>query len=146
MQIVSQVTVAASREKVFDAWAALDRIPEWYPDSLERTKITDGEVGVGTRYHAVDRIPPGRTIEGTLEVVGFERPNRLAATLSDPYNAEWVVEFEDAEEGTLMTMSNDITLAGILGLISPLLKGWAQRTAQVGLDNFKSAVETGSPG
>ena len=142
MELTNTVTIDRPIDSVFAAWSELHRIPEWYEGSLERRKITDGPIGVGTKYHAIDKVPPGRTMEGTLEVTAFE-PNRyLAVTLSAPYNSEWEVTLEDVDgAATVMTMHIDARMSGLQGLFAPLLRGWAQRTNQKGLDNFKASME-----
>lgn len=127
---------------VFAAWSELERIPDWYVDSMERTKTSEGPVGVGTTYHAVDKIPPGRRIEGTLEITRYEPDALMAASLSDPYNATWEVTFDEVAGSTLMTMHIVANLSGIQGLLAPLLSGWAGRVQQRGLDSFKADLES----
>ncbi len=111
-------------------------------DSIERRKTSEGPVGVGTTYHAVDKIPPGRWIEGTLEVTRYEPNTLLAASLSDPYNATWHVTFEDLDGSTLMTMHITANLAGIQRLLAPFVSAWTRRVQQRGLDSFKADVES----
>jgi len=141
MEVTNSVRIQRPIDEVFAAWSELERIPEWFVGSLERRKLSDGPVGVGTRYHAVDKLPPGRRIEGTLEITTYE-PNRLvAASLSEPYNATWDVTFDEMGGDTSMTMHTVANLAGIQGLLAPLLTGWASRVQQKGLDRFKEDVE-----
>ena len=142
MELTNSVVVNRPVSVVFAAWSELERIPDWYAGSLERRKLTDGPIGVGTRYHAVDKIPPGRRIEGTLEITKYEPDSMMAASLSDPYNAEWELTLEDLDGSTRMTMHIDASLSGIQGLLAPLLSGWAHRTNQRGLDAFKTDVES----
>ena len=142
MELTNSVVVERSVPVVFAAWSELERIPDWYADSIERRKITEGPIGVGTKYHAVDKIPPGRRIEGTLEVTRYEPDTSMEVSLSDPYNAEWEVTFEDVDGSTLMTMHIDASLSGIQGLLAPLMSGWARRVNQRGLESFKADVES----
>ena len=143
MELTNSVTIHRPVPDVFAAFSQFDRIPEWYKDSLERRKITDGPVGVGTKYHAVDKIPPGRRIEGTLEITSYEPDTFMAVSLSDPYNAVWEVTLEEVDgPSTLLTMHIDASLSGIQGFLAPLLSGWAHRTNQRGLDAFKADVES----
>lgn len=142
MELTNAVVVDRPVPEVFEAWSELERIPEWYVDSIERRKTSEGPIGVGTTYHAVDKVPPGRRIEGTLEVTRYEPNALMAATLSDPYNAEWDVTFEDVEGSTLMTMRVVANFSGIQGLLAPLMTGWGGRVQQRGLDAFKADVES----
>jgi uncharacterized protein YndB with AHSA1/START domain len=142
MELANSVVINRPVSEVFAAWSDLERIPDWYVDSIERRNMSQGPVGVGTTYHAVDKIPPGRRIEGTLEVTRFEPNTSMAASLSDPYNATWDVTYEDVDGSTLMTMHVVANLSGIQGLLAPLLSGWAGRVQQRGLDAFKGDIES----
>jgi uncharacterized protein YndB with AHSA1/START domain len=141
MEVTTSVDIDRPAEEVFRAWSELERIPEWFVDSLERRKLTAGSVGVGTKYHAVDKVPPGRQLEGTLEITRYEPPRLIAASLSDPFNAIWEATFDATDGGTRMRMHTDAHLAGIQRLLAPFLTGWARRVQQRGLDAFKSSVE-----
>jgi len=70
MRLTATTRVDRSVNEVFALWADLTRSPEYSAASVERRKLTDGPVGVGTRYHAVDRWP-GRTVQFTVEVTAF---------------------------------------------------------------------------
>jgi uncharacterized protein YndB with AHSA1/START domain len=142
VEITNSVVIDRPVPVVFAAWSELERIPDWYVDSIERRKTSEGPVGVGTTYHAVDKIPPGRRIEGTLEITRYEPDALMAASLSDPYNATWEVTFEEVDGSTLMTMHMVANLSGIQGLLAPLLSGWAARVSQRGLDSFKADLES----
>ena len=142
MELTNSVVIDRPASVVFAAWSELERIPDWYVDSIERRKTSEAPVGVGTTYHAVDKIPPGRTIEGTLEVTQYQPDRLIAASLSDPYNARWDVTFEETAGSTQMTMHIVANLSGIQGLLGPLLSGWASRVQQRGLDRFKADIES----
>ena len=142
MEITNSVVIDRPVPVVFAAWSELERLPEWYVDSMERRKTSEGPIGVGTTYHAVDKIPPGRRIEGTLEVTRYEPNELIAASLSEPYNATWDAMFEDVDGSTLMTMHIVASLSVVQRLLAPLLSGWARRVQQGGLDSFKADLES----
>jgi uncharacterized protein YndB with AHSA1/START domain len=142
VEITNSVLIHRPVPEVFAAWSELERIPDWYVDSLERRMTSEGPVGVGTTYHAVDKIPPGRRIEGTLEITRYEPDALMAASLSDPYSATWEVTFEETDGSTLMTMHIVTNMSGLQGLLAPLLSGWASRVSQRGLDSFKADLES----
>ena len=142
MEITNRVVIDRPMPDVFAAWSELERIPEWYVDSIERRKMSEGPVGVGTTYHAVDKVPPGRRVEGTLEVTRFEPPSLMSASLSAPYNATWEVTFDEVEGSTRMTMHVVADLSGIQALAAPLVSRWADRVQQRGLEAFKTDLES----
>jgi uncharacterized protein YndB with AHSA1/START domain len=84
---------------VFEAWSSIERAARYSAAVVERTKLTDGPVGRGTRFRAVDRWP-GRLVTYTVEITAFERPGRIAATWSNPLSGGWDAIFEPLDDGT----------------------------------------------
>jgi hypothetical protein len=64
------IDIARSRGEVFDYCSDLTREPEWNPKAKRVEKITDGPIGVGTRYEA--EFLQGNPM--TIELVRFDRP------------------------------------------------------------------------
>ena len=126
---------------VFARWSEVERFTEWFDMCIERRMLTEGPIGVGTKYRAVDKLPPGRRIETTLEITSYEPNELVAARLSDPISATWEARFEEADDGTRMTFHMVAKPPGWQGLLAPLLAGWARRQLQTGLDRFKASVE-----
>ena len=141
LELTASVLVEKPAEEVFDLWAQAEKYPDWFPMSLERRPLTEGSVGVGSKFLAVDKMPPGRRIESTLEIKEFNRPSRMTANLSAPTNADWEATFEDEGGKTRMTFTTKAQLSGLQGLLAPLLKGWANRQLQTGLERFKAEAE-----
>ncbi len=141
MRLTNSVIIERPLSEVFAAWSELERIPDWYEGSIERRKTSEGPVGVGTTYHAVDKVPPGRRIEGTLTVTRYEPDRLIEATLSEPYNSTWQATFEDVSGSTLMTMHVEADPDGVPRLLAPLVLSWANKVQQRGLEGFKSDVE-----
>ena len=141
MQIEAAVVVNKPIADVFARWSEVERYPEWFDMSLERRKVTEGPIGVGTIYHAVDKLPPGRRVEATLEITAYQPNELMGARLSKPLNATWEARFEDTNGGTRMTFRTVANPSGLRGLVAPLLSGWAQRQVQSGLDGFKASFE-----
>lgn len=80
MILESTVLVARPVEQVFAQWSRMEQYPEWFKSSVERRKISEGPLGVGTKYHGVDKMP-GRRMEFTLETTAFEPHRMMAAKL-----------------------------------------------------------------
>lgn len=143
MKLEETVVVSAPLEVVFDAWAALERSPEHQKPTIERTKLTEGPVGPGTRYHAVDRWP-GRKVSFEMEITDYERPRRLAAGWEDPMRGAWVASFSPSADGTTMVFETTIEPTGLMGLFEPMMRPWARRTLAAGLESFRTWVESGN--
>ena len=141
MEIESVTMINKPIAEVFARWSEVERFPEWFDSTIERRKVTEGPIGVGTKHHAVEKLPPGRRIEATLEVTVYQPNELVAATLSEPINATWEARFEETDVGTRMSFQTTARLSGLQGLLAPLLAGWARRQLQTGLDRFKASVE-----
>jgi hypothetical protein len=84
----NQITVACTPEELFDYWVDLRNELEWNPTAVSMEKVTEGPIGVGTRFLARWKGAPSATEVTCLE---FERPRRwvhdnggpIAATFTD---------------------------------------------------------------
>ena len=141
MEIEAVVVVNKPIAEVFARWSEVERHPEWFDMSLDRRKVPEGPIGVGTVYHAVDKLPPGRRVEATLEITAYQPNELMGARLSKPLNATWEARFKEANGGTRMTFRTVAIPSGLQGLVAPLLSGWARRQIQSGLGCFKASVE-----
>jgi uncharacterized protein YndB with AHSA1/START domain len=143
VRLSRSVAVDAPIERVFDCWAALERSPEHQKPTIDRTKLTDGPVGEGTRYSAVDQWP-GRKVSFEMEITGFRRPSMISARWDEPMNGSWVATFRVDGGITVMDFETTIEPGGIMGLLAPLMKPWAGRQLAHGLDSFARWVEQGA--
>ena len=139
MEIEAAVEVNRPIAEVFARWSEVERYPEWFDMSIERRKVTEGPIRVGTMYHAVDKLPPGRRVESTLEITDYQPSELVAARLAEPINATWEARFEQTDGSTRMTFHTAVNMSGWQGLFAPLLAGWARRQLQTGLDRFKAS-------
>jgi uncharacterized membrane protein len=55
MKFNDSITIFRPAGQVFACWSDVERYPEWAEPVIERRKLTDGPVGVGSRFHAVDQ-------------------------------------------------------------------------------------------
>ncbi len=144
MELEATIVIDRPVGEVFALWSEVERYPEWFGMSIEREKLTEGPIGVGTKYRAVDNLPPGRRTEITLEITAYKPNELVAARLSEPINATWEARFQETGQGTRMTFHTVANPSGLQGLLAPLFVGWARRQLQVGLDRFKASLETGA--
>lgn len=142
MRLSRSVTIHAPIERVFDCWVALERSPEHQKPTIDRTRLTEGGLGVGTRYSAVDRWP-GRKVSFEMEITAFERPACVGARWDEPMNGSWLATFEESDGETIMAFETTIEPSGIMGWFSPLMKPWANRQLNNGLASFRRWVESG---
>ena len=142
MELETTTVIDRPIAEVFARFAEVERFSEWIDDVVERRKLTDGPIRVGTQYHAVDQLPLGRRLEGTLEITAYEPNERVAARLSPPFNLTWDTRFAETEAGTRMTMRVVLNWSGIPGLLASVFSGLLKRRGQRGLNKFKAGVES----
>lgn len=51
MQFENEIVIDRPADGVFAYWADLERVPERAATVIERRKLSDGPVGVGSRFH-----------------------------------------------------------------------------------------------
>lgn len=144
VRFTNVVEIERPVEVVFSYLADLEHIPEWNY-AIERTeKVSEGPVGVGTRYRQVRRIPrPG---EEGLEVTVFEPDRRLAVSGAlGPFAAELDYRVEATDGGTRLTNEVELTPKGILGMVGRLASSRVRQTVAQNLQVLKGLLETGTP-
>lgn len=142
MRLSDSITISAPIERVFDGWAALERSPEHQKPTIERARLTQGPLGVGTRLRAVDQWP-GRQVTFEMELTEYQRPTLIAARWEEPMNGSWHARFTEEGDSTRMQFETTIEPTGLMGVLEPLIRPWARRTLAQGLDSFRAWVERG---
>lgn len=105
-------------------------------------KITDGPVGVGTRYREVVRMFPGVTMTIFSEVTGYEAERYLASKWhSKVMEGHLAYVFEPVDGGTRVIQKMSLKPRGMLRVFSPLIKVMFSRTAGWRLEGIKALLE-----
>ena len=140
MELNETILIERAPAEVFEAWARIDRAASLSPAIVERTKLTEGAIGKGTRFTAVDRWP-GLDVRYTVELTVYERPERMAAIWSDPLSGGWDAIIEQRGGGTEMRFHATLHPAGLHGLALRLLWPWYRRQVRAFLESFRESVE-----
>lgn len=136
-----RVRIDRAVEDVFAYATAVDTMPEWRGDVSEAEQLTDGPIGVGTRIRAGSRVL-GRPVGVVVEVTELEPGARFAyRPVSGPLRTHNVYSFEPEAGGTLVTLTDEIALAGILGLLEPLMARMTQRQYEANLGRLRAILE-----
>ena len=130
-------------EPVFAAMAQIERRPDWVKLARERTPLTDGPIGVGSRYQAKDQYP-GRQAEFVHEITAYEPNELLGESWSGPMAGHATTRFMEANGSTTLIVSMEINPSGVLRFVAPLMKGWLVRELEKDYRKFEQAVATGS--
>ena len=140
MKLSTQIDVARPPEDVFEMFADLESWPEFAPAVIERRKLTEGPIDVGSRFHAVDQFP-GKKLEFTLEITGYEPGRLLAGAWSDPVEGSWRAHFRPNDTGTTLEMNVEMILGGAMKLMGSLMGPWAKGQMRKDLLRFKERAE-----
>jgi len=130
---------------VFDFLADERNEPRFNPRMRGAEKISEGPIGVGTRFRA-EVVSMGRPIEMVIEYTGYERPRRLASTTHmSSMDIQYTLTFEPVPEGTRMRWSGDLEPRGIFKLMSPMVARLGRRQERRIWTGLKRLLEGQGP-
>src|SRR4029453_2459510 len=135
----TETVVHRPPEEVFEFCSDLRSELRWNPKVKYIDKLTDGPVGVGTRYRA-RWANSGPT---TVEVVQFDRPhsweiNATARGMSIRFQGT----VTDAGPGARYIASLELHPRGLAGLVAPLPLLAMRRQDQQHMDRIREALES----
>jgi hypothetical protein len=132
------VDIQRSPVEVFDYCTDLSREPEWNPRTRRIQKLTDGPIGLGTRYQ-------GEWIKGdpmTIQFVRFERPMAWASVgRSRRLVANSNGQVSATPGGARLVVRIQLRPQGALRLLLPVLGPIMRRREQRNLRAIKLALE-----
>lgn len=138
MAIISNsVTIRCTPEEAFDYLSDNRNELEWNPGIKSIEKITDGPVGLGTRYRAKWKSSPNVM----LEVVEYERPHRWAVHNGGPVEVTVSCRLEAAAAGTQLFTDFDATPHGWFKLIFPLFLMRLRKEELANMSYIREALE-----
>jgi uncharacterized protein YndB with AHSA1/START domain len=117
VRIRMSVTIDRPIGEVFDFVSDATNVLRWLPAAVERRKLTDGPVGVGTRFEATDRLGR-RLVTHTQEVIEFEPDRIVTSRMSAPWNGEYRIRLEPVAGGTLLSVETTGRPSGAYRLFS----------------------------
>jgi len=111
LHINMSITIDRPVGEVFAFVSDARNVLEWLPAAVERRKVTEGPIGVGTRFEATDRFGE-RRIDHTQEVVGFEKDRLVRSRISAPWDGTYDIRVEPSDGGTLLTVDTTAQPSG----------------------------------
>lgn len=131
-----------------EIWAVLINpagFPDWIKGMQSVQVLTEGDYGVGTRYHA--RAGTGkRTVEWTVEITAVEPERRIdfSYTGDAEGNGGWLIEPLEEESGYWVTSFDEFAPPGnwLIKLLSKLwLDNAARSSRRESLERLKEMLE-----
>jgi hypothetical protein len=139
MVIVENVVdIRRSPEEVFDYCTDILREPEWNPRTRRVEKLTEGPVGLGTRFE-------GEWIKGSpmvIEYVRFDPPTGWASVgRSTRLEARSEGRVSATEDGARLVVRMDLRPRGLLALVLPIMQRTMHHREGRNLARIKAILE-----
>jgi uncharacterized protein YndB with AHSA1/START domain len=136
------ITINRPIEEVFAYVSDLQNGPEWQNGLVEARRITEGPLGVGTKFTDVRKFPGGK-LESVVQCTTYE-PNKKVVfktiTGSWPFEDTWI--FESTAEGTRLTDRLDLHTSGWMRLVVPLVASGLRRDMDANIGILKNMLES----
>lgn len=141
MKFSDSIVIDRPLDAVFAQWTDVEKYPEWAGPVLQRKKLTDGPVAVGTRFRAADKWP-GRRVEFDMEITEYVENEQFGARWFEPMEGSWTSRLSEVDGGTLLDFEIEMELPLVMRLLSPFMKWWAGRQNRRFMESFKRHVES----
>jgi carbon monoxide dehydrogenase subunit G len=142
MEFSNTITINRPPAEVFEFLAHFENVPRWNYAISETRKVTDGPVGVGSRFQQTRTIPS--LSEETFTVTEFEPQRSLSIRGTvGPFEGDISYLLEPAGTGTALTNAANLQATGPLRLVAGLATGRVKSAVAENLDALKQILETG---
>jgi len=119
--VQGSLDIACPVDEVFDFVADPRTEPSYNPKMTASTKLTDGPIGVGTRFEATV-LSRGKPLSVTIEFTGFERPHRVdSRSVMAGATVVGHVRCDPIPAGTRFSWDGNVTLDGPARFAGPLI-------------------------
>jgi uncharacterized protein YndB with AHSA1/START domain len=137
VQIRNSVQIDRPREVVFDFLSDPRNELRWNPKVEVMEKITEGPLGVGSKFKA--KWTKSKLV--TMECEHFERPSAWRYRNDGPVVVDLSIALEESGDGTMLTSCFDATPRGAFRLVFPIFLAMMRREEAANMRLLKQAVE-----
>jgi hypothetical protein len=143
--VSGEILINKPVEQVFDYVADQRNEPSYNPRMLRSEKITDGPIGVGTRFGATAR-SGRRVVEMLIELTEYDRPRRLRSrTTMSSIDVDGGLTFAPLGTATRMSWDWEVSPRGPMRLLGPLVVLLGGRQEQRIWTGLKTQLEESGP-
>lgn len=116
--------------------------PRWAPDLESAEKVTEGPIGAGTEFRQVQHVM-GKRRNTSLTFTAVEANRRIEAGFkAGPMDVSMKLMFDEAVEGTRVTIDGGASGRGPLRLLSPVFARQGRKIWDARLANLKRVLES----
>jgi len=133
--------IARTPKEVFDFITASENAPKVTSSIVSMVKLTEGIVGVGTRYRET-RLMNGKEHSTELEVAAYEPDQRYAMkNLTEGIETIYHYSFKPEKEGTRIELVCEVKATGLKKLMVPMVASILKKEDGDHLQRLKQAME-----
>ena len=136
--IGNSVHISCTSEEAFDYLSDLRNELEWNPRIESVEKLTEGPVGVGTKYLATWKAAP-KAVE--VETITFDRPRGWAGHNGGPIEVIVTIRLVPTEDGTTLHSDFDARPHGLFRLFFPVFLRKIRKEEAANMTYIKEALE-----
>ncbi len=143
-RVTGSLTIARPTDEVFDTVADQRNEPRYNPRMTSVTKVSDGPIGVGTRFTATV-LSRGKPMPVTIEYTRFDPPRMLASrSVMQGAVAEGDIRCDATPEGTRFAWDWTVTVSGPARGAGPLVGLIGRRQERVIWEGLRRLLEDGA--
>jgi hypothetical protein len=143
-RIWGSLNIARPVEEVFDFVADQRNEVRYNPAMTDSIKITDGPIGVGTRFNATI-VRRGKPLAVIVEYTGFDRPHLLASrSVMTGAVVTGQVRCKPIVGGTRLRWEWEITVPSLARVVGPVVGFIGRRQERVIWTGLKHVLEAGT--
>jgi hypothetical protein len=143
MLVRGDIVINRPIDEVFDFVADERNEPKYNPQMTLAEKVTQGPIGVGSRFHCV--MTGARAADMTVELTEFDRPRRLGSTTQIPnMDIHGTLLFEAQGQSTKMRWLWNIEPRGFIKLLGPIVRRMGERQELANWTGLKKVMEAQS--
>ncbi len=140
-KVAGEIRIDAPADVVFEVVADERNEPKYNPALLSVDLLSEGPVGVGTRFRAVHMSGRG-PMEMTVELTEYDPPRRIASVTRTSWaEIRGAVTFVQSGDATRMSWSWDVRPKGFARLLTPLVGVVGRRQERVCWGGLKRYLE-----
>jgi uncharacterized membrane protein len=141
-RIVDSVEIKRPVDQVFTYVTEIKNFPKWIPDMQEAVQVSPGNIGVGTSLRGMYKMM-GLRMAWTSKITEYE-PNKKFGEkiISGNVLTDELMTFDSTSEGTRFTFLCDLTVGGVLKLLSPIMASSMRKQTKTDLAKLKELLES----
>lgn len=140
VKVAVAVTIRGSPAAVFAQLTDVAHYTEWVGVIKGVRDISDTPVRLGSTYTSVAQFM-GRKMESKVKITAYEPGKRYAEDVSGKPGGLMAFDLSPDGDGTRVAMNADMSMGGLFGLLSPLVKMQMRKQMAGDLARLKARVE-----